>query len=67
MAVSGSWTVGAPDTCTTGSSGTCTVTSDNLSRANVPSVTFTVTNVTHATRTYDATANIETSVVINRP
>ena len=65
--VSGGWTVGAPDSCTTGSSGTCTVTSDNLSRANVLSVTFTVTGATHATRTYDATANIETSVVINRP
>jgi len=65
--VSGGWTVGASDTCITTSTGTCTVTSDKLSRRNTSSVTFTVTGVTHATLLYDASANIKTSVVINRP
>ena len=65
--VSGSWTVGAPDTCTTGAAGTCTVTSDNLNRRNVSSVTFTVTGVTRAGYTYTPAANVVTSVQVLRP
>ena len=49
--VAGTWTVGAADTCLTGADGRCWVTSDNLNK-KVPSVTFNVTDVTHATLTY---------------
>ncbi len=65
--VSGGWTVGAPDTCTTSSAGSCTVTSDTLSRSSTPSVTFTVTGATHASYTYDPAANLETSISVTRP
>jgi len=65
--VSGSWTVGAPDTCVTGAAGTCSVTSDNLNRRNVTAVTFTVTGVTRAGYTYTPAANPVTSVVVLRP
>ena len=65
--MSGGWTVGAPDTCTTGAAGTCAVTSDNLNRRNVPSVTFSVTGVTRAFYTYTPAANVVTSVSILRP
>ena len=50
--VSGTWTVGAADTCVTGVDGRCAVTSDNLNGKKVGSVTFTVTGVTHATLIY---------------
>ena len=66
-AVSGSWTVGAVDTCTTGAAGTCTVTSDNLNRRNVSSVTFTVTGVARVGYTYTPAANAVTSVLVLRP
>ena len=62
--VSGGWTVGAPDTCSTGPAGTCAVTSDNLNSRNVSSVTFTVTGVTRAGYTYTPAA---TSVTVSRP
>ena len=62
--VSGSWTVGAPDTCTTDAAGTCPVTSDNLNRRNVPSVTFEVTGVVRAGYTYTPAANVVTSVLV---
>ena len=58
-------------TCTTGSSGTCTVTRPRLRSG---SVAFTVTGVTHATRTYDSAGNHDpdgdsdgTSVTVFRP
>ena len=65
--VNGTWTVGAPDTCTTGAAGTCAVTSDNFNRRNVSSVTFTVTGVTRAGYTYTQAANVVTSVMVLRP
>lgn len=65
--VSGSWTAGAPDTCTTGPSGTCSVQSDVLSRTGTRSVAFTVTDVSHATFVYTPAANLETSITITRP
>lgn len=65
--VSGSWTAGAPDTCTTGPSGTCSVQSDVLSRNGTRSVTFRVTDVSHATLVYTPAANLETSITITRP
>jgi PKD repeat protein/lysophospholipase L1-like esterase len=65
--VSGGWTVGAADTCTTGASGTCTVTSDNLNRRTVSSVTFSVTGVARAGYTYTPATNAVTSVSVLRP
>jgi hypothetical protein len=54
--VSGAFDAGGKSagTCTTGSTGTCTITK---SRLKPSSVTFTVTGVTHATRTYDSSGN----------
>jgi len=65
--VAGDFSAGGSKSCTTGSGsiGTCSVTSDNI-RNNVTSVTFTVTGVTHATLTYDATVPFP-SVTVNRP
>lgn len=65
--VSGSWTVGAPDTCTTGAAGTCTVQSDSLRRSSVSSVTFSVTGVTHPTHVYVPGQNTVSSVTVARP
>ena len=65
--VSGGWSVGASDTCLTGSAGTCQVMSDNLARRSVGSVTFTVSGVSLATLGYDASANVESSITVQRP
>jgi hypothetical protein len=56
--VSGSWGNGTSGsaTCVTNASGQCTVTKMNL-RSNIPSVTFTVSNVTSSGNTYNAGAN----------
>lgn len=69
VTVSGTWTAGAPDTCITAASGSCTVTSDDLSRSATKRVTFRVTGVTHPTGAYvyNAAANVETSITISRP
>ncbi|MEO7296746.1 MAG: hypothetical protein ABIZ57_11450, partial [Candidatus Limnocylindria bacterium] len=53
--VSTTWSAGSPDTCTTGSAGTCAVTSDNLNKRKVASVNLTVSGVTHATLVWDQT------------
>jgi hypothetical protein len=55
--VSGSWTgTGGPTTCVTNANGQCTLTSNRI-RNNVPSVQFTVNNLTHASLTYSPGAN----------
>jgi hypothetical protein len=56
--VNGSWSNGSSgsSSCVTNASGQCTVTKNNL-RSNTPSVMFTVTNVTAAGNTYNASAN----------
>jgi len=64
--VSATWTVGASDTCTTTTAGTCSVVSDPLRRTSVPSVTMTVENVTHATLTWDR-AGSQQQITVNRP
>ncbi len=51
-------------TCTTGTSGTCSV-SISLKK-NATSVTYTVTNVTATGYTYDAGANVETSITVTK-
>ena len=46
------WSVGAGDTCTTGSDGRCSVTSDNLNKKKAGAVTATLTDVTHLSYEY---------------
>jgi serine protease AprX len=62
--VSGDWSDGftGAASCVTGSTGVCTMTTSKLNNGT-PSVTFTLTNVTHPTATYDGAAN-GTSVLI---
>lgn len=73
--VNGSWSAGAngSDSCVTNSSGQCNITKNNINK-NSSSVTFTVTNVTHSSFTYNASANHDpdgdsngTSMVILKP
>jgi len=64
--VTTTWSAGAGDTCTTGSSGACTVTSDNLNKRKVGSVTLTVTDVSHATYEYVDPDPLP-SVIVARP
>ncbi|MEJ2746651.1 MAG: hypothetical protein P8183_01835, partial [Anaerolineae bacterium] len=56
--VNGNWSGGISGSasCSTDSSGLCSVTSNKI-RKNKSSVTFTVSNVSHATLSYDAAAN----------
>lgn len=56
--VSGTWSNGAngSGSCTTDSSGTCSVTKNNL-KESVSSVTFTVNTITHSSYTYDSSKN----------
>jgi lysophospholipase L1-like esterase len=65
--VTGSWSIGAWDTCITGTDGSCTATSDNLKRRSVPSVRFDVTGVTHATLLYSPQPGDLSSVTTFRP
>ena len=60
--VAGTWMVGAAVTCLTGTDGRCAVTSDNVNK-KVPSVTFEVTGVTHATLTYQPGATTRITVL----
>ncbi|TEU16732.1 MAG: PKD domain-containing protein, partial [Anaerolineales bacterium] len=66
--VSGDWSDGASGTgsCATDSSGTCQVSMPDI-RKKVHSVTFTVSNVTHGTLTYNASLNVESSVEVLKP
>jgi hypothetical protein len=60
--VTGAWSAGGTATCSTGTgnTGTCTVTMD-LHNRNA-SVTFSVSNVTHATLTYSAGSSTHVTV-----
>lgn len=64
--VSATWSVGAADTCTTTTSGTCSVVSDPLRRTSVASVTMTVASLTHATLPWDQ-AGSQRQITVNRP
>jgi len=66
VTVSGSWSAGGSGSCTTDVSGLCSITKGNL-RNNLASVTFTVTNVTHAERSYDPSLNTATSIEVPKP
>jgi PKD repeat protein len=63
--VSGSWTGGTIGTCTTNADGWCSF-SLNVNK-KLASVIWTVSGITHATRTYNPTGNVATSVTIARP
>jgi subtilisin family serine protease len=74
--ITGTWSNGASGTatCTTNSSGACTVQKTKLSKATVATVTFTVTSVTVAGSTYTAAANHDpdgdsngTTITVFRP
>lgn len=64
--VTGEWSSAITGTVlgTTGSDGTITFTTGNLSGGN--SVTFTVNDVTHDTLIYDSSANSETSITVDK-
>ena len=73
--VSGSWSLGAngSGSCTTDGSGMCSVTKNNV-KQNAASVTFTVTDIAHATNTYDEMANHDpepdsdgTTITVSKP
>jgi subtilisin family serine protease len=74
--VTGSWSNGSSGTasCTTTSSGTCSVQKTKLARATVGSVTFTVTGATRSGYTYAPASNHDpdgdstgTSIIVLRP
>ena len=56
--VSGTWSTGGGNSCTTDSSGWCSVTKKRL-KLGVVSVTFTVDDVAHSTLSYDPAANVD--------
>ncbi len=71
--VSSGWSNGGTGSCTTNGSGQCTVSQSTIPR-KTGSVTFTVTNVTHATLTYRSAANHDpdgdsngTRITVNKP
>jgi subtilisin family serine protease len=65
--VSGGFTVGGSAlSCTTGSNGSCILSSAPLTKTTLQTV-FTVTGISGAGLSYDATHNVLTTVVINRP
>lgn len=53
-------------TCVTNSNGQCTVSKTGIPK-RTSSVTFTVTDVDHASLTYDSSANSATSVTVTKP
>lgn len=58
---------GGTKSCTTNGAGTCSITSSDLRRNSVGSVTFTVTGIAHATHAYDPNDNLVSQVPISRP
>lgn len=72
--VSGSWSTGGTSSCTTTTSGACTVTLSNIPRNRYSSVTYTVSNVTKSGFTYQSGANHDpetdsngTKITVTRP
>ncbi|MFO7547773.1 MAG: PKD domain-containing protein, partial [Acidimicrobiia bacterium] len=66
--VTGTWSGGysASTSCTTGTTGTCPVTTPWL-HSRTSSVTFTVGELTASGYGYDPTANLETSITVTKP
>lgn len=65
--ITGTFSGGGTPSCVTGSTGSCQLSSNNLSNRNVLSTTFTVSNVTGSNLRYDATQNTVSSITISRP
>ena len=63
--VTGTWSTGSGTSCTTGATGSCSI-SLNLGR-KATSVTWTVGGITHATLTYDPVANAVSSITVSSP
>ena len=65
VVVSGAWSNGftGTGTCTTGSTGTCSITSGSM-KLTVPSVLFTVTNLSLTGYTYNPAANAVSSITV---
>jgi len=73
IAVLAAWSDGSSASCTTGTTGACSV-SRNLSPASNPSITFTVDRIARKGYTYDTAANHDpdgdsdgTRIIIARP
>lgn len=65
--VAGGFTVGGSAvSCTTSSTGSCSITSGNLSKSTAET-RFTVSGITGTNLTYDANSNIATAVTVKRP
>ena len=73
--VNGSWSSGATGSaaCLTGSNGTCVVSESDI-RNSFNTVSFTVSNVSHAALTYNSAANSDpdgdsdgTTIVVSKP
>jgi len=71
VTVNGNWNTNSGNgsaNCTTGASGTCTVTRTALSRTSIASVTYSVSNMTNTTvGPYQASSNVVSSVLVARP
>ena len=66
-AVSGKFSAGGNASCTTGSTGTCTLTSGPIKLNAASATTFTGTGVAGTLMTYDSTQNTVSQIVITRP
>lgn len=65
--VNGGFSVGGSAVkCTTGTNGACSVTSGNLSKGTAET-RFSVTSITGSGMSYDATANVASSLLIRKP
>jgi PKD repeat protein len=65
--VSGIWSDGTSDSCTTdATNGQCVVKMTKISNSEVE-VTFTVSDVTHDTLSYEPNDNIETQIIVYKP
>ena len=69
VVVTGSWSIGSGATsCTTGATGACTLASSSLSKKNVPSVTFSVSNLAKSGWLYSPALNaVSTSITVQKP
>jgi subtilisin family serine protease len=63
----GSFSVGGTSSCTTGSNGSCTLTSALIKSSAASSTTFTGTAVSGSLMTYDANQNSVSQIVIAKP
>ena len=66
VTVDGSFAPGGASACVTGSTGSCTLSSTNLSLSTTASV-MTVTKVSGTNLTYDATQNAASQITISKP